>query len=700
MNAILGRFSIRQQMAMILFAFLIPLCGLVFVYGHTMYEDYQFAESESKGGLVQKPVSVLLNEVADYQTSEVLAVRGVSDARASMDEGAKAIDQAFKDFEKVVEEHGDDFMYTDRELSDRGKANLKVAELETLWSEIRKGNASPEKYKDLSDRLVDVVSYVGDKSNLILDPELDSYYLVDVSVTVLPQMLAKIAAIKSQTVSSLVQNGNHLGEADKAGIELQNKLLMNTLAERLNVDVKTAVSEDKNFHGVSLSLQEKMPAMLEKYNAALAKMDAAISDMLSGKEMTPEAFLEIADVPHDMAADFSALSMDELETLLQTRMHDIKSDMMMSIGGAALCVLFAFTLFMVVSSNITGRISRLNGVMDQLSKGNIDVALVDDRAKDEIGSMSRTVAFFKGNMIEQRRAQEEQERFKRQSEEEKRQSMYKMADSFEKSVMGVVQGVFTSADNISHSAEDLSSTARQTTSQSVAVSSAAVEASGNVQTVAAAAEELSSSISEISRQVQDATAMAMEAVREASETNARMRALAENATKIGAVVSLINDIASQTNLLALNATIEAARAGDAGKGFAVVASEVKGLATQTTKATEDIERQVEAMQQSTNNAVTAIELISKTIERINNIQSGIAAAVEQQGAATKEISRNVQEASVGTNQVSENITDVTKAAEHTGSAANQMLQNSKDLVGQADMLRKEVETFLKSVRSA
>jgi methyl-accepting chemotaxis protein len=172
------------------------------------------------------------------------------------------------------------------------------------------------------------------------------------------------------------------------------------------------------------------------------------------------------------------------------------------------------------------------------------------------------------------------------------------------------------------------------------------------------------------------------------------------ANKIGEVVALITDIAEQTNLLALNATIEAARAGDAGKGFAVVASEVKNLANQTAKATDEIGAQIAGVQAATQEAVTAIEVIVKTISEIDSISSSIASAVEEQGAATQEIARNVEQAAAGTQEVSSNIGGVSAAANDTGAAATQIRGASAELSRQSETLRTEVEKFLANVRAA
>ena len=176
--------------------------------------------------------------------------------------------------------------------------------------------------------------------------------------------------------------------------------------------------------------------------------------------------------------------------------------------------------------------------------------------------------------------------------------------------------------------------------------------------------------------------------------------MSETAQRIGEVVKLINEIAAQTNLLALNATIEAARAGDAGKGFAVVASEVKNLASQTGRATQEIEQQIIEIQQQTRSVVGAIDGIGGTISRMNEIATSIAAAVEEQGAATAEIARTVSQAAGDSNQVNETIKTVTAAAGDSGVAAERMLSGAQGLAEEAGVLTREVDLFLAKVRAA
>jgi methyl-accepting chemotaxis protein len=288
----------------------------------------------------------------------------------------------------------------------------------------------------------------------------------------------------------------------------------------------------------------------------------------------------------------------------------------------------------------------------------------------------------------------------REAETAKQRTLQQLASSFEASVKGLVSGLQSAVDRLKANAEELNRGSDQAQQQSGEMAGAAERASQSVETVAAAAEQLTASINEISHRVTDSARIAQTAVEEANRTNATVAGLSDAAQKIGEVVGLINNIASQTNLLALNATIEAARAGEAGKGFAVVASEVKNLANQTAKATEDIQAQVAQMQSVTGSAVDAIRSITGTIVQMNEIAGTIAAAVEEQSAATREITRNVHQASDSTREVSRTIATVAQVATETGRTANETLSATNGLAQLSRDLGREVDGFVLRVRNS
>ncbi len=370
----------------------------------------------------------------------------------------------------------------------------------------------------------------------------------------------------------------------------------------------------------------------------------------------------------------------------------------LAVIGAVILIVLSLGAMLVVRS-IVRPLRALGDRMRALAGGDTAIAIPETALRDEVGAMAYDLVVLRDGLAEREVLAAQQAR-DQEGQVRRARHLDALAQAFETEIAGLSGNLAGAAGTMSTIAATMTAVVTQTSAQSVGAASAAEQTSANVQTVAAATEELVATIREIAQQVNRSSQIAREAAGETRRTDAIVKALAAAAERIGGVIGMINAIAGQTNLLALNATIEAARAGEAGRGFAVVAAEVKALASQTTRATEEVAGQIAAIQTETQQAVAAIEAIGRIIGEVDTIATGIAAAMEEQGAATQEIARNVQEASHGTHGVSEALVAVRASTGEAQVASDQVLNGAGGLKQASEALAATVHTFLADVKAA
>jgi len=519
---------------------------------------------------------------------------------------------------------------------------------------------------------------------------------VDIVTSWLPSVRV-LGELRAATITYRAIVRSHLLATDEAGKQLQEDLLAKWIT---NTD-----KARKTYEPLITSAEER--ALYNEFSTSWAEYLAGVKEVLvlSRKNEDKEARVLHAK------ASLAGVKGDETlqkDVLLNSKGADaagsqaaegFDNDIKIVLSSLLLTIIIGIGAAVFLVRGVSAGIKSIVAPMQALGNGDLTAQVPHQGEKTEIGAMAEALQVFKQALIAKKAADEAAAR-DADAKIERGRRVDNITRDFESLIGEIVATVSSASTQLEASAGTLTSTAERAQQLTTTVAAASEEASTNVRSVASATEEMASSINEIGRQVQDSARMAGEAVDQARKTNDRVSELSKAAARIGDVVELINTIAGQTNLLALNATIEAARAGEAGRGFAVVASEVKALAEQTAKATGEIGQQITGIQTATQDSVNAIKEIGGTIEKLCEISSTIASAVEEQGAATQEISRNVQQAAHGTQQVSSHITDVQRGASETGSASSQVLAAAQSLSGDSNRLKLEVGKFLNSVRAA
>ncbi len=495
-----------------------------------------------------------------------------------------------------------------------------------------------------------------DESNLTLDPDLDTYYLMDALVFRLPILLD--AAGRAVDQAALVRAAGDAADQGQARVDLA--IAAGTLAttrDAIDAGLATAVEKTR-----STTLRGRAEDGGKAVHDAVSRVIDQATQAAKSGDMTRLGSQQGDESRAATVALATALA-PELDRLIDVRIGGFQAKAVRVEVAIALVVLLVAWLLVGLYRSATVPLHRMVAALGALATGDLTRS-VPVETRDEVGQMARAL----------------------------NHAIARVRDAVQ-AIGGSAGGLAGSSGELSTVSGSLRAAAEEASAQAETVGAAAEQVSRNVDTVATGTEEMTASISEIAKSASQAADVAAEAVVIAEQANQTVARLGASSAEVVDVVRVITAIAEQTNLLALNATIEAARAGAAGRGFAVVAGEVKELAQQTSTATGEIGGRIEAIQADTQAAVEAIGGIGQVIGRINDLQATIASAVEEQTVTTNEISHSISKVAGDSKSIAVSITGVTGAAGQTTGAAATTQQTAEELARTTAELREIVARF-------
>lgn len=698
MKSILYRLSIRTRLFGIVIAFLIPVSTLTYDLVGLLNGNIEFAEKEMKGDRYERPLVNLFNEIADHRLLSMSKAQN-PEAAAELVTTAATIEKVLTELGAIDKEIGADLQFTSEGLDPRGRGGMTAQKLSEKWKSFNAASGDRlDLYADMLSHIRAMIAHAGDMSNLVLDPDLDSYYTMDVTLLAMPQSLQRLSDIAVQYYPILA-SGRPLTPEERTDILLNARLLKESDLGRVTADFETAIHEDANAYGESPTLKANIEPAVAIYKKKVEALLAMMESIGNGAQVSGMDFITALDDAHDGTATMGEVALDELDVLLAHRIDVLAQEKNEMLLGCAFAQIVAFGLFFWLTGSVTGPIRNLQRAMADITAGKLDTPVAGQDYRDESGEMARRVETFRTNALKMRELEEEQKRADIRAEEEKSKARQELASRFEARVQGIIQTVASAATELYQTSESMSNIIGSASAKADSVARASGETSQNVQNVASAVEEMSASVREISQQILKSVAAVDSVVTEMDRADQISKLLEEATQRIGQIVELIQTIAGQIDLLALNATIESARAGEAGRGFAVVAGEVKNLANQATGATKDITANIASIQDVSAQVIEVLRSIKTATENVKEISSRIAAAVEEQSAVTNEIASNMARAAMGTGEINSGIGEVSQASQSASSSAGQTRDAARMVSEEAEKLNLEVSSFLVEIRN-
>ncbi|HBW14714.1 MAG TPA: methyl-accepting chemotaxis protein [Desulfovibrio sp.] len=690
---------VGTRLAGVVLAFGVPLAVVLWFTVEGFNAGIRFATLELHGDAYLRPLVSMLSPLHEVGR----AVR-TGDAQA-VQRAAGNVDRAMQHLDEVNAEAGEALQFTDEGLALRKREGVHPTRLAARWRGVRDGWRAmpPEKAEEATLALVaDVrtaITHAGDTSNLILDPDLDSYYLMDVVLLALPQTLDRLGVIAARGRDLLAGDDSPAARMELAVLAAH---LRESDMARIEGSLATALNEDAQFYGASASLRGAVDGALTRYRAETTGLLRIMDNLAGGGSADTAGFTRAVAASEAATLALWETSARELDVLLKVRIADYEARRTRALGLSLAAVLFALVLSWLTVRSVTRPLSQLVEYTRSVAQEGATAPLEGPYTAEFAtlaASLASMVDGLAGLVARSEAAQ-------RDAETQHERAVAAVADAVaarKAAAQATAEGMQQAASSISGVVERLGAAASQLAAQVEQVSGGAMQQRDALARVAGRVEEMSAggeavrskavtaaegagAASEQALEGGAAVERSMRAIAVVLDQTGRMRdgmdELGRRAGGIGAIMGVIGDIADQTNLLALNAAIEAARAGDAGRGFAVVADEVRKLAEKTMNATREVGDVVRAIQDGTR---ASVEQVERAVAAVEEASSHVRASEEVlQGIMGK------------TRVAADEVRDISGAVDAQAAASRLAL----DAVDEAERVSMETMTGMDEARSA